>query len=134
MWVTEAGETFQPLCVIWMTADGQPISCDPVPPQRIRDKAVESFYAAVRERARPSRVRVRLSEVHLALCAGLPPGIDVELTGTPELDTMIDALGRQAPLQNATGGAPTESKVFDVPSLYAVAREAVRHATLELAQ
>ena len=120
-WVTEDGKTFQPLCVIWMTADGLPICCEPAPPEQVRDKAVEIFYSAVRERAQPSRVRVRLSEIHLALCAGLPQDIDVELTGTPELDTLIDALGRQGFTQSATGDAPGAGTVFDVPPFYAVA-------------
>jgi hypothetical protein len=122
MWVTEGGETFQPLCIIWLTAEGELISCEAAPPQQIREKAVECFYAAVRDgaRERPSRVRTQFSEVHFALAAGLPPGLDVELAGTPELDTVIKALARYAAEGAAKAGTPVKGEVLIVPPLYRV--------------
>lgn len=124
-WVTEGSETFQPLCVIWMTAAGRPLCCQPVPPDRIREKAVESFYTALREdaRERPSRVRVRVSEVHLALSLGLPPDIDVVLTGTPELDPIINTLAGYLPDAGVLADAHPGGQAIEVPTFYQVSAQ-----------
>ncbi len=98
-WVVEPEGAYQPLTIFWLAPDGTPLFIEPVGPHELREKAVESFYRVAEENAEfglPSRVRVRISEIHHTLAAGVPPGVDVALTDTPEVDAFIESFSKVA--------------------------------------
>lgn len=97
--VEEAGESFRPEAMLWVSSEGAILGCELARPGRLTPMAGECLQRTIdepmhgRPRA-PARVRVASPELAEVLQAG-HPGLDVVCAPTPELDAIFKMLGER---------------------------------------